>query len=377
MNYKEFFDLSNDKSKITITVVSLLVIILFVRAVVKQRKYNKMNPRFLKSGKDAKKEEVISNSLIYKSSNDIEFSLFTWLYIDNIVYKFGEWKHVLTKGNRGIMSEQQAPGIWIHPTKNVFLFRIKTNRGISNIFVDDFPIRKWFSMGLVLRNMNCEIYLDGKLERTVGLKGNPQFNNGDLIVNSEGGFAGVISSIACISYAISSYDMIKRHYGGPYGSSIGENILNWILRRTAAIRELVSLDNIKITDEGKLSIKYKPHHKKRWRFYEDKIPKFGDTGKKEKGKIGKEILNFHWCWNKDTSISLVDAKKKYEKTGFIAYISEKGMKKKSKDCKNPGIWIAGLKNTDGLDLTLQDYPEKDLKNMKQFGFNKIGWYVYE
>ena len=198
-------------------------------------------------------------------------------------------KHILTKGNKGLFSTEQAPEFGYIP-KNAFLFRISTNKGINNIWVDDFPTRKWFSLGLVVKNMSCEIYLNGKLNRTMSLKGTTKFNDGDLIVNSQGGFAGAISSVACFSYAVSSYDMIKRHYGGPYGSSIGGNILNWIMRRTAAIRELVSLEDVKIDNMSKLSIKYKPNHKKRWRFYENKIPKFGDTGKKKKKERKQKII---------------------------------------------------------------------------------------
>ena len=43
-----------------------------------------MNPRFFPNGKDAKEKKVIKNEKIYKSQSGMEYTVFAWIYVDNI-----------------------------------------------------------------------------------------------------------------------------------------------------------------------------------------------------------------------------------------------------------------------------------------------------
>ena len=55
----------------------------------------------------------------------IEFMYSFWTYIDDWSYKYGQWKHVMHKGNED-SRPNRAPGVWLHPRQNKFLNRTKS-----------------------------------------------------------------------------------------------------------------------------------------------------------------------------------------------------------------------------------------------------------
>ena len=95
-------NMKNPKSMTFIVVIAVIVvfiIIVIINSAVRYHIFNKKNPRFFKKGKDAKKREVIKGDKFENAYAEKAFSLFTWLYVDNMAYNYGKWKHVLTKGN--------------------------------------------------------------------------------------------------------------------------------------------------------------------------------------------------------------------------------------------------------------------------------------
>ena len=287
---KTFVDPKTNNFKIAVGIVVLIVVFIIYRVVRKQIRYNKMNPRFFPKGKDGKVEKVIKNDEIYKSNSSIEYSMFTWLYLNSMSYKYGEWKHILNKGVKNIYDEHHAPGIYLHPTHNIILFRVSTKTETQNIFIDDFPIRKWFSVGIVVGDMKCELYINGRLARTVALRGEPRLNNGDLYVSQNGGFDGAMSSLSVFSYALSAYEVIKRHYGGPYGAGILDNIINYVTGKASAIKSLARLELPKVNKNVVAGLS-KPYIKPspKLRLYTDKMPKFVLDMEKRKESV------FVWC----------------------------------------------------------------------------------
>ena len=105
MDLKNLMNPSSDMFKILIVVIVAILVLIIYRVAVNQVKYNKLNPRFFPKGKKGKKAEIIKNEKIYKSDSGIEYSMFTWLYVDSIVYNYGKWKHILSKGSKKIGDE--------------------------------------------------------------------------------------------------------------------------------------------------------------------------------------------------------------------------------------------------------------------------------
>ena len=53
----------------------------------------------------------------------LEFTWSVWIYVDDLVYKSGQRKHIFHKGTEQLNSQQTAfpnngPGLYIHPTRN-------------------------------------------------------------------------------------------------------------------------------------------------------------------------------------------------------------------------------------------------------------------
>ena len=83
------------------------------QAIVKQQT---LEPIFIRKPLNAKKASVHSNQLVPLPKDGTGYTLSVWLYINDWDYKYGEWKHILHKGDKEGNFVQ--PGIWLHPTQN-------------------------------------------------------------------------------------------------------------------------------------------------------------------------------------------------------------------------------------------------------------------
>ena len=153
--------------------------------------------------------------------NGIQFTYGFWLLIQGYDYKNGEWKHVFHKGNSSSYPNR-APGVWLHPTKN--LVRVYMNT-LDNILeyadVDNLPVNKWIYMNIILDNKNLDLYINGYLKIRKELASLPKQNDDDFWVSMFGGFEGYISNIKYYAYAIDFNEINKTINEGP---SIGNCI---------------------------------------------------------------------------------------------------------------------------------------------------------
>ena len=211
-------DLVNPSStnfKIFYGIIAIILIIYLVKRYIKKRKaYLEKNPVFFQDGLDPKKKTKIPGKKFLKSDNGTEATFFFWMYVDNLVYKYGRWKDVFIKGRPG-SHIAQCPGVFIHPKKNLMRFEVSTGVKLDKIDVDDFPIRKWFSNTIVIKGTQVEIYRDGLLVKTQNLSGNMRENTGDLHIGHYGGFGGNLSCIHYFSKAIGQKLIKHKHSQGP------------------------------------------------------------------------------------------------------------------------------------------------------------------
>ena len=173
-----------------------------------------------------------SNKTIYRSVNateGVEFTWSTWLFV-NTIYNSGNsgsYKHIFSKGNsdlqdNGLISPNNAPGLYIAPDKNDLVVMMNTFNVINEeITIKDIPINKWFNVIIRCQNTTLDVYINGTITRSINLVGVPKQNYGDVYVAMNGGFDGYISNLWYYNYALGTSAIQKLASHGPNTKMIG------------------------------------------------------------------------------------------------------------------------------------------------------------
>ena len=229
-----------DKSKlikdIMIGVVVLIVVgvvIYFLTSFLKKFLLGKNNqPWILQNSKNAKNSLVITqdpkndNSItLYRSDNQdagAEFTYSFWFVIENLEYKYGEWKHMFHKGNKSSYPNR-APGVFIHPTNNTIRIYMNTlNNILEFVEVENIPIKRWVHMTVILNGKYLDIYVNGFLRKRHELSGVAKQNFGDLWLNLFGGFEGYMCKMRYYRRAIEYNEVEDIVRSGPSNEACGD-----------------------------------------------------------------------------------------------------------------------------------------------------------
>ena len=142
-----------------------------------------------------------------------QFTWSFWIYVNGFdpsgkqgndwgSYRFGEYKHVLSRGDATpIISPSggspsptgyQYPGFWLKPTENTLACLLTlANNTLAEVDLKDIPMNDWFNVTLVLEENNLALYRNGLLEQSLVLPAAPLFRpNRNVYVTNGGGFAG-------------------------------------------------------------------------------------------------------------------------------------------------------------------------------------------
>lgn len=142
----------------------------------------KLNPacQYIAVGKNAKLGETIFYSGdrtkmdgnitknvsydLYERINTIEYSIATWIKIDN---KNGGWRNII---HHGSSNATRGPGIWIYPKENRIGVGVITDKRpnwgewtTSNAGFRDIPYKKWCHLVVTVSGKKVQIYINGKL----------------------------------------------------------------------------------------------------------------------------------------------------------------------------------------------------------------------
>lgn len=173
------------------------------------------NPRLIKGMIDAKQMVTIPQDPKLKGSipvlrsrdqrDGIEFTWSVWLYINDLVYKEGQYRHVFHKGNDninfggskiGMNFPNNGPGLYLGPKENTLVVVMNTFDTIGEeIEIENIPVKKWVNVILQCDGKNLDVYVNGTLARRHILNGVPKQNYGDVYVAMNGGFDGYISEL--------------------------------------------------------------------------------------------------------------------------------------------------------------------------------------
>jgi|UniRef100_A0A6C0DU63 hypothetical protein len=167
------------------------------------------------------------------NANDgIEFTWSSWVFIDNLQYNAGKYKHVFHKGNdqvstTGLNFPNNAPGLYIAPNTNAFVIIMNTYDNINEeITIPDIPMNKWISVIMRCQNKTLDVYINGTIARSVQLAGVPKQNYGDVFVAMNGGFSGYVSNLWYYNYALGTAAIQNIVHSGPNTKMVGSNAMN-------------------------------------------------------------------------------------------------------------------------------------------------------
>lgn len=224
-----------------ITIIILIIITTSYFYFKAQRTYSLENPSFVRRSHEGKTSKIIKSSKFSKSNSGDEVTFHFWMYVDNLVYNYGKLKNVFTKGEKGINSEEQCPGVYIAPKSNDLNIIITTTTKNDYFKMEDFPIRKWFSIGIVMKGTQVDFYKNGLLEFSKNLSGIVKPNTGNMYICNNGGFDGLVSCIHYFPYAKGPKLMQHKHSRGAVCLMWWEKIWDKISGKLSAIKNSLSI----------------------------------------------------------------------------------------------------------------------------------------
>lgn len=83
------------------------------------------------------------------------------------------------------------------------------------IIVENVPMRRWFHIVIVTSQTSVEVYMDGKLYRTIILKSYPKSNNHPLFINLDNGFDGMMNELRYYPHELKYLDVYSMYARGP------------------------------------------------------------------------------------------------------------------------------------------------------------------
>jgi|TARA_B110000967_G_scaffold179202_1_gene194539 hypothetical protein len=227
---REFLESNSLVAKVAFLLLILVVFIVAVRFSTQVLSWlfsYSSSPYLIDGMVDAKKMIVIpqnpnSNGSIplIRSDNQekgIEFTYSVWLFIDDLVYQEGQYRHVFHKGNDninytnapiGMNHPNNAPGLYIAPNTNDLVVVMNTFNDIEEkVTIENIPLNKWVCVQIRVENHQLDTYINGKLAKRLIMNGVPKQNYGDVHVAMNGGFSGYMSELRYFNYGLGTSEI--------------------------------------------------------------------------------------------------------------------------------------------------------------------------
>jgi hypothetical protein len=191
------------------------------------------SPHFIDGMQEAKQLRVFSqdpsvkgSKTIGRSQNEeqgIEFTWSVWIYIDDLTYNSGVYKHVFHKGDDpshiaadGKVYPNNAPGLYIAPNTNALAINMNTYNDINQeVLIPDIPLNKWVNVIIRCKNTTLDVYINGVITQSIILVGVPKQNYGDVWLCANGGFSGYVSDLWYFNYSLSASNIMALFNRGP------------------------------------------------------------------------------------------------------------------------------------------------------------------
>lgn len=222
---KEFLQSNTYVAKFTFLFLIIILFIIALKAGTGILQYIfgiDENPILVDGVKDGKMR-LDTTIPIVRSKNEsegIEFTYSTWLFIDDLVYKKGQKKHIFSKGSTnltdGMAYPNNAPGLYLDEEKNKLHVIMSTFENIKEeIEIDNIPMHKWFNVVIRVKNKYLDVYINGNIAVRKELSSVPKQNYGNVVVNMNNGFSGKLSSLRYFNRALTGTEINNLIHQGP------------------------------------------------------------------------------------------------------------------------------------------------------------------
>lgn len=187
-----------------ILILSALMFIGIVTKLLYVARIASKNAIFFNKPRLGTKKKKLADKHFQQSDSNIRYYYQMNLYLPDYKKHLGQKKNIFMKGETKILSIS----IGFDLDKNDIIFTIPIGRNKSqSITLKNIPLRKWFTIGLYVNDMNSEIYLNGSLVISHTLEEIPIVNN-SVIKFAEGvGFNGMLNNFLYSNAALSPLDI--------------------------------------------------------------------------------------------------------------------------------------------------------------------------
>jgi len=242
---KSFFESNSLVAKFAFLLLVIFVFVILLRLgimMVTSLFIRNNSPHLINGMIEAKQSLVITqdpsginSNTIYRSVNardGIEFTWSVWIYINDLQYLSGQYRHIFHKGNNKILENgmnfpNNAPGLYIAPETNALYLIMNTFSEINEeIVIPDIPINKWMSVIIRCENTTLDVYINGTISRSLQLSGVPKQNYGDVFMALNGGFDGYISNLWYYDYALGTAAIQNLVQSGPSTTQANSSNIN-------------------------------------------------------------------------------------------------------------------------------------------------------
>ena len=155
-------------------------------------------------------------------SDGLEFTYTVWLRIRNLPSSGNVRKHIFHKGSEppaktnGVFYPNNAPGLYIHPTRNTLIVVMNTFKNImEEVEINDIPLNKWINVAIRVEGNKMDVYINGTIALRHVFASVPKQNYGDVYVNMNHGFNGLLSDLWYHNYALSAGEIEDIVKDGP------------------------------------------------------------------------------------------------------------------------------------------------------------------
>ena len=188
---------------------------------------------------------VNNAATIYRSVNatdGIEFTWSVWIFIDDLQYLSGQYRHIFHKGNSQLDSNgknfpNNAPGLYIAPHTNSLVVIMNSYHEINEeITIPNIPLNKWVNVIIRCQNNKINVYINGTITRSIELAGVPKQNYGDVYCFSNGGFSGYASNLWYYNYALGTAAINNLVNSGPNTKIVGSSSLSQPFSKYLSLR---------------------------------------------------------------------------------------------------------------------------------------------
>ena len=241
---KEFLQSNSIIAKVSFLFLILFLFVIFLRLgmlCISWLLSSSNSPKLINGMIDAKQMIVFPQdpslnnaATIYRSVNatdGIEFTWSVWIFIDNLQYLDGQYRHIFHKGNYQLDSTgknfpNNAPGLYIAPNTNSLIVIMNSYNEINEeITIPNIPLNKWVNVIIRCQNNKLNVYINGTITRSLTLNGVPKQNYGDIHVSMNGGFDGYTSNLWYYNYALGTAQINNLVNSGPNTKIVGNSSL--------------------------------------------------------------------------------------------------------------------------------------------------------